>query len=80
VNIPFLIAVDVFSLQIFGRILESKSPKHVKTAFESIFEEAGGKPNKLESDAGVEYTALKNWFKEQEIYFKLKYGLNNVMY
>ncbi len=48
-----LVCCDVFSRRIFARPLKSKAAKNVQEAFEEIFVEAKGTPEKLETDQGV---------------------------
>lgn len=47
----FLLAIDVFSLKIYGRILQSKKADDILEAIKSIFDGANMKPNTIETGA-----------------------------
>ncbi len=72
----FLLCIDIYSRRIFCRKLKTKSKLEVQKAFKSIFTEANIRPEKLESDKGSEFTSNKPFFKNQNIYFKVKGGAN----
>ncbi|KAL3094101.1 hypothetical protein niasHS_004114 [Heterodera schachtii] len=70
-----LVCIDVLSRQIFTAEVESKKSEHMIEAFEKIFKKAGVLPNKLYSDAGLEFQA-----KKMLDYWKLKQVIKHVMY
>lgn len=76
----FLCVIDVFSLHLYVRPLENKTANAVKEAFKEIFEEIGTQIQKLETDQGKEFIALKSFFKESKIYFHVKTGTHKAGY
>ncbi len=76
----FLLCIDVFSRRIFCRPLKSKRPKEVQEAFKAIFVEANIRPEKLETDAGVEFVNNKQFFEREKIFLKIKIGANKARY
>ena len=72
----FLLVVDCFSLKIFVRPLTSKSSASVGNAFKEIFDEFNAPIHVLETDRGTEFIGCKKLFKENQIYFKTKFGRN----
>ncbi len=70
----FLLCIDVFSHKIFCKALKTKHAKSIKKAFEAIFRTAALIPDKLETDQGTEFTGNKSFFKEKNIFFKVKTG------
>src|SRR5258708_16697060 len=61
--------IDLFSRQAWAEPLKTKSPQHVKVAFEKIFAESGRKPFKMQTDQGLEYESatMKRFWEEQGI-------------
>ncbi len=76
----FLLCIDVYSRRIFCQKLKTKSRHEVETAFKKIFREAGIRPAKLESDQGSEFVSNASFFKQQNIFFKIKVGANKARY
>ena len=72
----FLLVVDCFSLKIFVRPLKSKSSPAVGEAFKEIFNDFKAPIHVLETDRGTEFIGNKKLFKEQNIYYKSKFGQN----
>ncbi|KAL3070243.1 hypothetical protein niasHS_015574 [Heterodera schachtii] len=70
-----LVCIDVLSRKIFTAEAESKKSEHMIAAFEKIFKKAGVLPNKLYSDAGLEFQA-----KKMTDYWKQKDIIKHVMY
>jgi len=63
-----LSVIDLFSRQAWAEPVMSKSPQHVKAAFEKIFA-TGRKPLRIQSDAGLEFVAknMQDYFKSHKI-------------
>ncbi len=78
--VGFLLCVDVFSRKLFCRSVPSKTAEDMRNAFKSIFDECKDKPNKLETDQGGEFIGNKTFFKEQNVFFKIKTGRNKASY
>ncbi|KAL3079541.1 hypothetical protein niasHT_037911 [Heterodera trifolii] len=70
-----LVCVDVLSRKIFTAESESKKSEHMIEAFEKVFKKAGVLPNKLYSDAGLEFQA-----KRMIEYWKQKDIIKHIMY
>jgi hypothetical protein len=64
-----LVCIDVLSRMIYAAEAESKKSEHMIEAFEKIFSKAKVLPNKLYSDAGVEFQAkkMKDYWKEKDV-------------
>ncbi|KAL3069041.1 hypothetical protein niasHS_016923 [Heterodera schachtii] len=71
-----LVCIDVLSRKIFTAEAESKKSEHMIAAFEKIFKKAGVLPNKLYSDAGLEFQAKKmvDYWKQKEIIKHVMYS------
>ena len=76
----FLCCVDFFSRRIFCHLLETKSAKEVRLAFKKIFKEAGMRPQTLETDRGTEFLANRNFFRNHQIFHKIKIGKNKAAF
>lgn len=76
----FLCCVDLFSRRIFCHKLKTKTAKEVRQAFRAIFKEAGLRPEKIETDRGSEFMGNRSFFKEQQIFFKIKVGRNKAAF
>ncbi len=72
----FLLCIDIFSRRIFCQKLKSKTAVEVERAFQKIFQDAGIKPEKIESDQGGEFKNSRNFFVKNNIFWKLKIGAN----
>ncbi len=48
--IGFLLCIDIYSRRIFCQKIKSKSKEEIQKAFKKIFDEAGVRPEKLETD------------------------------
>ncbi|KAL3087830.1 hypothetical protein niasHS_009570 [Heterodera schachtii] len=70
-----LVCIDVLSRKIFTAESESKKSEHMIEAFEKVFKKAGVLPNKLYSDAGLEFQA-----KRMIEYWKQKDIIKHIMY
>ncbi|KAL3072352.1 hypothetical protein niasHT_036648 [Heterodera trifolii] len=70
-----LVCIDVLSRKIFTAEVESKKSEHMIEAFEKIFKKADVLPNKLYSDAGLEFQA-----KKMKDYWNQKQIIKHVMY
>ncbi|KAL3096590.1 hypothetical protein niasHT_026347 [Heterodera trifolii] len=70
-----LVCIDVLSRKIFTAEVESKKSEHMIEAFEKIFKKADVLPNKLYSDAGLEFQA-----KKMKEYWNQKQIIKHVMY
>jgi hypothetical protein len=70
----FLLAIDIYSRKIFTYALKTKTSNEVSVAFDSLFDEAGSKCNKLETDQGTEFIGNRSYFKRNNIYFRIKTG------
>ncbi|KAL3105581.1 hypothetical protein niasHT_021204 [Heterodera trifolii] len=70
-----LVCIDVLSRKIFSAEAEFKKSEHMIAAFEKIFKKDGVLPNKLYSDAGLEFQA-----KKMTDYWKQKEIIKHVMY
>jgi hypothetical protein len=64
-----LTVIDLFSRYAWAEALRTKSPLHVRPAFESIFAK-GRKPMKLQTDQGTEFEAksMQDFFKAHNIH------------
>ncbi|KAL3075321.1 hypothetical protein niasHT_033596 [Heterodera trifolii] len=64
-----LVCIDVLSRKIFTAESESKKSEHMIEAFEKVFKKAGVLPNKLYSDAGLEFQAKRmiEYWKHKDI-------------
>jgi len=64
-----LVCIDVLSRKIYGAPVKSKSPVHMKVAFDKIFEKAKTRPLKIYSDRGLEFQAreMAKYFEEKDI-------------
>ena len=64
-----LTVIDLFSRYAWAEALRTKSPLHVKPAFEAIFSK-GRKPMKLQTDQGTEFEAksMQEFFKAHNIH------------
>lgn len=64
-----LVAVDVFSRRVFVAPVLSKSPKHMKKAFDIVFKKMPALPWIIFSDKGLEFLShdMKNYFKQKDI-------------
>ncbi len=78
--IGFLCCIDLFSRNIYCRLLRSKTAKEVRKAFLDIFREVGQKPQKLETDKGSEFLGNRAFFIRQQIFFKIKVGQNKAAF
>ena len=76
----FLCCVDLFSRRIFCEVLKGKSAEEVKKAFKKTFQEAGVRPEKLETDRGSEFLGNRRFFRNQQIFFKIKVGKNKAAF
>ena len=67
-----LVCVDVLSRMLFVAPIKSKSPRHVKWAFDKIFEKMPFEPKHIFTDKGMEFEAkeMYNYYKDKNI---LKY-------
>ncbi|KAL3078555.1 hypothetical protein niasHT_034030 [Heterodera trifolii] len=70
-----LVCIDVLSRKILTAESESKKSEHMIEAFEKVFKKAGVLPNKLYSDAGLEFQA-----KRMIEYWKHKDIIKHIMY
>ncbi|KAL3119699.1 hypothetical protein niasHT_001669 [Heterodera trifolii] len=70
-----LVCIDVLSRKIFTAESELKKSEHMIEAFEKVFKKAGVLPNKLYSDAGLEFQA-----KRMIEYWKHKDIIKHIMY
>ncbi|KAL3071054.1 hypothetical protein niasHT_040138 [Heterodera trifolii] len=70
-----LVCIDVLSRKIFTAESESKKSEHMIEAFEKVFKKADVLPNKLYSDAGLEFQA-----KRMIEYWKHKDIIKHIMY
>ncbi len=78
--IGFLLCIDIFSRKLFCVAIKSKSVDIIKLAFQKIFLKCGDKPDVLESDRGTEFTGNKRFFRDKNIYFKIKTGKNKASF
>jgi len=64
-----LTVIDLFSRQAWAQPVMTKSPIHVKPAFEKIFTSTGRKPLKIQSDQGLEFESktMKDFFQSHKI-------------
>ncbi|KAL3073462.1 hypothetical protein niasHT_038600 [Heterodera trifolii] len=64
-----LVCIDVLSRKILTAESESKKSEHMIEAFEKVFKKAGVLPNKLYSDAGLEFQAKRmiEYWKHKDI-------------
>ncbi|KAL3106778.1 hypothetical protein niasHT_014298 [Heterodera trifolii] len=71
-----LVCIDVLSRKIFTAESESKKSEHMIEAFEKVFKKAGVLPNKLYSDAGLEFQAKKmiEYWKQKDIIKHIMYS------
>ncbi len=76
----FLCCVDIFSRNIYCRPLKSKTAANVQKKFSEIFAEVYLKPEKIETDRGMEFVGSKAFFKKQKIFFKTKTGANKAAF
>ncbi len=76
----FLCCVDIFSRNIYCRALKSKTGKAVQQKFREIFAEVHLKPEKIETDRGVEFLSNKAFFQKNNIFFKTKTGANKAAF
>jgi hypothetical protein len=74
--IYFLLLIDCFSLKIFTCPLKSKSSAVVGNALKEIFDKFNSPIHVLESDQGKEFIGCKPLFREQNIFYKSKFGRN----
>jgi transposase InsO family protein len=65
-----LTVIDCLSKFLWALPLNTKSPKHVKKAFEKIFESSGRIPKKLQTDAGKEFYGkeMQEFLKKHNIH------------
>src|SRR3981189_3276618 len=71
-----LTVIDLFSRQACAQPVMTKSPIHVKPAFEKIFTSTGRKPLKIQSDQGLEFESktMKDFFQSHKIHqFSVKF-------
>lgn len=71
-----LVVVDVFSRKLFTRKLKKKDAESVRRALQNIFREANVVPNTIATDKGAEFRGNAQFFKESDIFFQEKRGLN----
>uniref|UniRef100_A0A183CCG5 Integrase catalytic domain-containing protein n=1 Tax=Globodera pallida TaxID=36090 RepID=A0A183CCG5_GLOPA len=71
-----LVCIDVLSRRIYVAEAQSKKSEHMIEAFEKLFRKARVLPNKLYSDAGLEFQAKKmmDYWKEKEIIKHVMYS------
>ena len=64
-----LTVIDLFSRYAWAEPIKSKSPQHVKPAFETIFA-SGRKPFKIQTDEGLEFESkgMQDFFKSHHIH------------
>ena len=64
-----LVVMDIFSRYAWAEPVKTKSPQHVKPAFEKIFAK-GRKPFKIQTDQGLEFESnvMKNFFTRHGIH------------
>jgi hypothetical protein len=72
----FLVLIDCFSSKIFVEPLQTRTSYTIKTALQKIFKAFNAPIQELQTDQGKEFVGCKKFFKEEKIYFKLKYGKN----
>ncbi len=70
----------MFSRALFCYALKNKTADEVQKAFRKIFEKAGLKPEKLETDQGSEFKGNRHFFEQQKIFFKVKIGRNKASF
>jgi len=65
-----LTVIDIFSRYGWARPIKTKSPQHVKVAFDDIFKTDGRKPLKLQTDQGMEFesNAMREYFSNLQIH------------
>ncbi len=76
----FLCCVDIFSRNIYCRMLRTKKSIEVQKKFLEIFEGVGMKPHKLETDRGSEFQGSKAFFLKEKIVYKVKVGANKASF
>ncbi len=76
----FLLCIDLFSRNIYCRLLKTKKVKEVRQKFVQIFQEVGIKPQKLETDRGPEFMGGKSFFASKKILLKPKVGQNKASF
>jgi hypothetical protein len=71
-----LVCIDVLSRKIHVSPAKSKRSSDMQEAFDRIFEHSGIRPNKLYSDAGVEFQAKKmlEYFRQKDIHKYVMYS------
>ncbi len=72
-----LILVDVFSAKLFARPLKSAKAEETLAALKSIFNEAGEKPARIETDRGGEFAGpTKAYLQKEGIFWAPKISLH----
>jgi len=75
----FVLVTDVFSMNIYTRLLRNKTAVTMREALKDIFEnDMKMFPRKFETDQGGEFNAkeMKTFYKNNGIFYKMKTGIN----
>lgn len=75
-KIGFLLVVDCYNLMTFTRAITSKHSAKIRDLFLDIVKKDNNNifPVSAQSDAGNEFSLLKDVFKKQQIYYRVKKG------
>ena len=73
----FLLMVDLWSNYVYVKALKTKTEKEMKQAFDAIFEENHlPKFSGIGTDAGTEFTSLKDYFEQRNAHLYIRRGPN----
>jgi len=72
--IGFLLLIDGATWRLWAKSIKNKSGPTIQKVLGTIFDSINGPITELSSDAGSEFIYNRQFFKDRNILFRIKYG------